>query len=151
MTMPTNARIASRTPRKMTRRLDRFTNVFPLQLGGWIRTKTGTAFLQSGCDCGQQSRGDVQMPSTRLVGYRRVVPDGWCADQRQSPRREAGGSASVRAVGLATRQVRADVLEDAAHDRAQEEQGNDHDDGDEGEEQTVLNERLAVLIVLAEL
>ena len=34
MTMPTNARIASRTPTKMTRRFDRFTNVFPLQLGG---------------------------------------------------------------------------------------------------------------------
>src|SRR5438094_1435489 len=48
-------------------------------------------------------------------------------------------------------QVRADVLEDAAHDRAQEEQGDDHDDGDEGEEQTVLDERLALLIVLAEL
>ena len=34
MMIPTTARIASRTPTKMTRRFDRFTNVFPLQLGG---------------------------------------------------------------------------------------------------------------------
>ena len=48
-------------------------------------------------------------------------------------------------------QVVADVLEDLAHDRAQEEQGDDHDDRDEGQEQTVLNESLAFLVLATEL
>ena len=47
-------------------------------------------------------------------------------------------------------QVVADVLEDLAHDRAQEEQGDDHDDRNEGQEQTVLNESLAFLVLVAE-
>jgi hypothetical protein len=48
-------------------------------------------------------------------------------------------------------QVPTYVLEDLAHDRAQEEQGNDHDDGNQGEEQTVLNESLAFLILAPKL
>src|SRR5207253_6214466 len=73
--------------------------------------------------------------------------------QDESPRRTAGGSVVLVRDWLAARtlQVRADVLEDSAHDRAQEEQGNDHDDGDKGEQQTVLDECLALLIVLTEL
>ena len=37
-----------------------------------------------------------------------------------------------------------------AHDRAQEDEGHDHDDRDEGQEQTVLDERLTFLILAAE-
>ena len=44
----------------------------------------------------------------------------------------------------------ADVLEDPAHDRAKEDQGDDHDDGDEGEQKTVLNERLTFLVLTLE-
>ena len=47
-------------------------------------------------------------------------------------------------------QVRADVLEDLAHDRAKEQKGGDHDDRNEGEKQTVLDERLTFLIPSAE-
>ena len=46
--------------------------------------------------------------------------------------------------------VLADVAEDVRDDRAQEEQGDDHDDRDEGEKQTVLNEGLAFLVVALE-
>jgi hypothetical protein len=46
-------------------------------------------------------------------------------------------------------QVVADVLEDLAHDRAQEEQGHDHDDRNKGQEQSVLNESLAFLVLAA--
>ena len=47
-------------------------------------------------------------------------------------------------------QVLADVLEDLANDRAQEEKRHDHDDRDQGQEQTVLNERLAILVLATE-
>src|SRR5690606_19293189 len=47
-------------------------------------------------------------------------------------------------------QVLADVLEDLTDDRAQEEQGDDHNDRDEGEQQAVLDERLPLLVVTLE-
>jgi hypothetical protein len=53
--------------------------------------------------------------------------------------------------GLRALQVRTDVLENLAHDRAQEDQGDDHDDGNKGEKQTVLNESLAFLILAPKL
>src|SRR5207247_7184259 len=54
-------------------------------------------------------------------------------------------------LGSGALQVGADVLEDLAHDWAKENQGHDHDDRDEGQEQTVLDERLTFLILAAEL
>ena len=70
----------------------------------------------------------------------------------QGPRGDPGGLAvsSVAWLGSGALQVVADVLEDLAHDRAQEEQGDDHDDRDKGQEQTVLNERLAFLVLTVE-
>ena len=52
--------------------------------------------------------------------------------------------------GLGAVEVVADVLEDLADDRAQEEQGDDHDDRDEGEQKTVLDERLTFLVLALE-
>ena len=47
-------------------------------------------------------------------------------------------------------QVVADVLEDLADDWAEEDQGDDHDNRDQGQKQTVLYERLAILILTPE-
>jgi hypothetical protein len=44
-------------------------------------------------------------------------------------------------------EVLGDVAEDLAHDRAKEQKGHDHDDRNQGQEQTVLNEGLAFLIL----
>ena len=52
--------------------------------------------------------------------------------------------------GLGGLQVATDVLEDLAHNRAQEDEGDDHDNRDQGQKQTLLDERLAVLILAAE-
>jgi len=52
--------------------------------------------------------------------------------------------------GLGALQVLAHVLEDLANDRAEEDEGHDHNDRDEGQKQTVLDERLAFLILAAE-
>jgi hypothetical protein len=60
-----------------------------------------------------------------------------------------GVSAEFEA-GLDVVKRRADVLEQLADDRAKEDQGHDDDDRDQGEQQTVLNERLALLIVALE-
>src|SRR5688500_5244716 len=45
---------------------------------------------------------------------------------------------------------RADVLEQLADDRAKEDQGNDNDDRDQGEKQSVLNESLTILVLALE-
>src|SRR5260370_1414133 len=45
-------------------------------------------------------------------------------------------------------QVLADVLEDLADDGAEEDEGHDHDDRNERQQQTVLDERLTLLISL---
>ena len=71
------------------------------------------------------------------------------AGKRGSAPGEPGALRRVDEVGLRCQLV-ADVLEDLAHDRAQEEQGDDHDDRDEGEKQTVLNESLAFLVLALE-
>ena len=51
---------------------------------------------------------------------------------------------SARSLNLL--KVLGNVAEDLADDRAQEEQGDDHDDRDEGEQQAVLDERLTFLV-----
>src|SRR5438309_2878526 len=61
------------------------------------------------------------------------------------------GALHVRCFRSLALQVLADVLEDLADNRAEEDEGHDHDDRDEGQKQTVLDERLTFLIVAAEL
>ena len=106
------------------------------------------------CDCGQQSTSQPQPTSTGLIGYGAVGTSevnrpGTCRGPRVNPGASAVSSDAWRGSGAL--QVVADVLEDLAHDRAQEEQGHDHDDRDEGQEQTVLNQSLAVLFLASEL
>ena len=69
------------------------------------------------------------------------------ADMKRTPGAEASG---VQARQRRSGQAGADVLEDAAHDRAEEDEGDDHDNRDQGQKQTVLDERLAFLILAAE-
>src|SRR3990172_12993642 len=117
-----------------------------------------------GCDCGQQSTSLRQLASSGLVGYATsgTSPDSWISGvrghghpvaQAESPRESPRAlrrvsSDAVRGSGAL--QVGADVLEDLAHNRAEEDECHDHDDRDEGQEQTVLDERLAFLILAAE-
>jgi hypothetical protein len=51
------------------------------------------------------------------------------------------------AVSLDLLEVLGDVAEDLAHDRAKEQKGHDHDDRNQGQEQTVLNEGLSFLVL----
>ena len=47
-------------------------------------------------------------------------------------------------------EVLGDVAEDLAHDRAKEQKSHDHDNRDQGQEQTVLNEGLSFLVLTRE-
>ena len=69
----------------------------------------------------------------------------------ESPRRRNGGGSPCEDLrGLGALQVLTNVLENLAHDWAQEDEGDDHDNRDQGQEQSVLDERLAFLILAAE-
>jgi hypothetical protein len=46
--------------------------------------------------------------------------------------------------------VLSDVAEDLAHDGAKEQKSHDHDNRDQGQEQTVLNEGLSFLVLMRE-
>ena len=72
--------------------------------------------------------------------------------QQEGPRRLAGALFESLATpgDLDGLQVLADVLEDLAGEGAEEEQCHDHDDRDQGQKQTVLYERLAILILTPE-
>jgi hypothetical protein len=102
------------------------------------------------------SLGEDFASSTGLVDYLRVVLEtrqfwtlsGGMPGTKKPPDGMSEGFSGSNERGLLQRS--ADVLEQLADDRAQEQQGDDHDDRDEGEKKTVLNEGLAFLILTPE-
>ena len=152
--MPTNARTASSTPTRMTRRFDRFTSIS-------LRARMMTirpCSLSARCDCGQQSTGQPQPGSTGLIGYAPLVP------QRRRPRQSVpvrateapgipGASACLAMPGWAQVPCRLSPTfwKIWLTIGPRKMQGDDHDDRNEGQKQTVLDERLAFLVLAAKL